>query len=160
MKTNMSLLKIRDVYEQMFSAVDISPGYGTEENVVFFSHEENVEDISVPRSDVLNNPACEEEVVADTDQEHPIFDEYPIEDDEEHKFPMGPIYDDYDSDPWESHEEEKEQQKGQFISCPEPISEKPSPGISQPALASHPPVLTRDTQCCVSKLCSREDFPL
>jgi hypothetical protein len=52
---------------------------------------------------------------------------------------------------WESHEEEpEEQQKGQFISCPEPVSEQPSPEISQPASTSHPPVLTRDIQPCVS----------
>jgi hypothetical protein len=48
--------------------------------------------------------------------------------------------------PWESHEEEKEQQKGHFGSCPEPVSEQPSPESSQPAPAFHPPVLARDIQ--------------
>jgi hypothetical protein len=62
---------------------------------------------------------------------------------------MGPVYDDYDSDPWESHKEEKEQQKGQFIACPEPVGEKPPPETSQPASTSHPPVLIRDIQPCV-----------
>jgi hypothetical protein len=98
-----------DVYEQMFSAVDISPGYGTEADVVCCSYEENAEDISVPESDVLSSPACEEEVVADTDREQPIFDEYPSEGDEEQIFFMVPVYDDYESDPWGSHEEEEEQ---------------------------------------------------
>jgi hypothetical protein len=42
-------------------------------------------------------------------------------------FPTGHVYDDYESDPWESQEEEpEEQQKGKFISCPEPVNEKPS----------------------------------
>ena len=49
---------------------------------------------------------------------------------EENIFLMGHVYDDYESDPWESQEEEpeepEEKQKGQFISCPEPISEQPS----------------------------------
>jgi hypothetical protein len=56
---------------------------------------------------------------------------------EEKSFPTGPVYDDYESDPWESHEEEEELE-GQFISCPEPVSEKPSPGASQPASTVHP----------------------
>jgi hypothetical protein len=30
---------------------------------------------------------------------------------EEQSFPTGHVYDDYESDPWESHEEEKEQQE-------------------------------------------------
>jgi hypothetical protein len=29
--------------------------------------------------------------------------------DQEKSFPMGPVYEDYDSDPWESHEEEEEE---------------------------------------------------
>jgi hypothetical protein len=48
----------------------------------------------------------------------PVEDaEYQIE---EKRFPTGPVYDDYESDPWENHEEEKERQEEQFISCPEP----------------------------------------
>ena len=57
----------------MFSTVDISPRYGTEDDVVCFSYEENMEDISIPGSDVLRSPTCEEEFVADTDQEQPIL---------------------------------------------------------------------------------------
>jgi hypothetical protein len=44
---------------------------------------------------------------------------------------MVPVYDDYDSDPWESHEEEEEEPNVQFISFPEPAYEQPSPGSSQ-----------------------------
>jgi hypothetical protein len=43
--------------------------------------------------------------------------------DQEQSFPMGPVYDNYDSDPWESHEEGEEEPKESFISCPEPISQ-------------------------------------
>jgi hypothetical protein len=75
---------------------------------------------------------------------------HPEKHDEDNIFPMGPVYDYYESDPWENLEEEpKEQQKGQFISCPEPVSEQPSLGSSQPASASHPLVLSRDIQQCV-----------
>jgi len=49
-----------DVYEKKKFAVDISPGYGTEADVVWCSYEENVEDISVPQLDVLSSPVCEE----------------------------------------------------------------------------------------------------
>jgi hypothetical protein len=63
-------------------------------------------------------------VISNTDQEQPTFDEYP--------------------------NEEEEEPEGQFISCPEPISEKPSPGTSQSASIVHPPMLTRDIQSCVS----------
>jgi hypothetical protein len=70
--------------------------------------------------------------------------------DQEKSFPMGPVYDDYDSDPWESHEKEEGEPNEQFISCPEPVSEKPSPGISQPASAIHSPAVARDIQPCVN----------
>jgi hypothetical protein len=67
---------------------------------------------------------------------------------------MGPIYDDYESDPWERKEEEleepEEQQNGQFISCPELVSEQPSLGSSHLASTSHPPMLSRDIQQFVS----------
>jgi hypothetical protein len=59
---------------------------------------------------------------------------------------MVPIYDDYESDPWESHGEEEEESKMHFTECTEPVSEKPSPEISHPTSAIHPPVLTRDIQ--------------
>jgi hypothetical protein len=63
---------------------------------------------------------------------------------------MGLVYDDYESDLWESQEEEPEkQEKEKFISCSEPVSEQSSPQIIQPALASHPPMSTRDIQPCV-----------
>jgi hypothetical protein len=64
---------------------------------------------------------------------------------------MGPVYDDYEYDPWESHEEEKEQQKGNFGSCHEPVSDQPSPERSQPTPTFHPPVLARDIQPGVNK---------
>jgi hypothetical protein len=70
---------------------------------------------------------------------------------EEKSFPMVPVYDDYESDPWESHEEEEEQLKVQFIACSEPVSEQPPPGISQPASAFHPPTLARDIQPGVNR---------
>jgi hypothetical protein len=95
--------------------------------VLACSYEGDAEDILVLETDVFGSPAYDEEVISNTDQEQTTFDEYPNEDDEEKSFPMVPVYDDYDSDPWESHEEEEEEPEGQFISCPEPISEKPSP---------------------------------
>jgi hypothetical protein len=64
-----------------------------------------------------------------------ILHPWPLEDPEqqieEKRFPTGLVYDGYESDPWEIHEEEpEEQQKGWFISCSEPIREHPSPEIS------------------------------
>jgi hypothetical protein len=40
--------------------------------------------------------------------------------------------------------EEKEQQKGKFISCPELVSEKPLSKVNQPASTSNPPKLSRE----------------
>jgi hypothetical protein len=68
--------------------------------------------------------------------------------DQEKSFPMGLVYEDYDSDPWESHEEEEGEPNEQFISCPEPVSEKPSPGISQPASTIHSPAFQRHSTMC------------
>jgi hypothetical protein len=48
-------------------------------------------------------------------------------------FPTGPVYDDYESDPWESHEEEERKQKAVYSYCPEPTSEQPLSETSQPA---------------------------
>jgi hypothetical protein len=62
---------------------------------------------------------------------------------------MGSVYDEYEYDPWEIHEEEEEPE-GQFIFCPDPVSEKPSPKASQPASNDHPPMLTKYIQPCVS----------
>jgi hypothetical protein len=47
------------------------------------SYEENVEDIPFLEADILGNPACDKEVMSDTDQEQTNFDGYPSEDDEE-----------------------------------------------------------------------------
>jgi hypothetical protein len=70
---------------------------------------------------------------------------------EDHIFPMGHVYDDYESNPWESQEEEpKEQQKGNFISYPKPFCKQPSYEISQPTLAPHPPEMAKEIQQCVS----------
>jgi hypothetical protein len=69
---------------------------------------------------------------------------------EKQSFPTGPIYDDYNSDPWESQEETleepAEQSKMQFTQCVEPVSEKPPPEISEPFSVFHPPMLIRDIQ--------------
>jgi hypothetical protein len=65
-------------------------------------------------------------------------------------FPMGPIYDDYDYDPWESHEKEEGDPNGWFISYPEHVSEQPSPGTSQPASVIHSLALAIDIQPCVN----------
>jgi hypothetical protein len=46
--------------------------------------------------------------------------------------------------------EEKAQQKGKFISCPKPISGKPSSEVIQPALVSHPPDISIEIQQCMS----------
>jgi hypothetical protein len=56
----------------------------------------------------LDIPAYDEEVISDTGQEKTTYDEYLDEDDEEHCSPMVPIYYDCESDPWESHEGERE----------------------------------------------------
>ena len=45
------------------------------------------------------------------------------EDNEEKSFSLVSIYDDYELDPWESHEGEMEELNLQFTSCPEPINE-------------------------------------
>jgi hypothetical protein len=74
------------------------------------------------------------------DQEQPTFGEYLSKDDEEQSFSMVPVYDNYGSDPWESHEGEKEELNVQLISCLEPVYEKISPGIGQPASLLYPPV--------------------
>jgi hypothetical protein len=60
---------------------------------------------------------------------------------------MVPIYDEYESDPRESQEEEKEpeeQLSTYFI--PEPVSEQLPPEISEPTSVVHSPVLIKDIQ--------------
>jgi hypothetical protein len=80
----------------------------------------------------LASPSYDEEVISDTGQEQTTCDEYPDEDDEEHCSPMVPVYYDCESDPWESHEGEREKLNAQFISCSETVNEQISPGTSQP----------------------------
>jgi hypothetical protein len=60
------------------------------------------------------------------------------------------VCDDYDSDPWESHEEEEGEPNVQLISFPNPTNEQPSPGINQPVSVILSPILARDIQPCVS----------
>jgi hypothetical protein len=73
-------------------------------------------------------------------------------------FPTGPVYDDYESDPWESHEDEpKEKQKGKFISCPEHITNNPSLETSHPASTPLPPMLINDIQTRVSSCGAYQD---
>jgi hypothetical protein len=70
---------------------------------------------------------------------------------EEQSFPTGLVYDDYESDPCESHEDEpKEKQTRHFISCPELEINNPSPDTSQLASYPLPPVLINDIQPRVS----------
>lgn len=166
----------------MFSAVDISPEYGTEiddklvkrtsedfslflpsfsglkAGVVWCSCEENAEDIFVPETDVLGSLAYEGEVVTWTDRKQPIFDEYPSKDDEEQSFSMVPVYDDCDYDPWECHEEEKEELKAQPSSCPAPANKQVSPRINQPTSAFRSPMLSRDIQQYVSSCKTNHAF--
>jgi hypothetical protein len=53
---------------------------------------------------------------------------------------MVPVYDNYESDPWESHGGEKEELNVQLISSPTLINEYISPGISKLASILYPPV--------------------
>jgi hypothetical protein len=97
-------------------------------------------------------PSYDEEVVSNTDQKQPIFDEYPNEDDEEQSFFMASlephsmvhVYDNYEFDPWEGHEGEKEEINVQVISCPTPLNDQISPGIRKPASIIYPPVHTEN----------------
>jgi hypothetical protein len=123
----------------------------------------------VPEMDIFNSYILDGIIVLEVDHRYegqPLFDEYSSDDeqqayptfdhyedtdrhDNKKRFPMVPIYDDYESDPWESQEEEEpeeQQQNGQFISCLESASEQPPPEISQPVSTVHPPVPTRDIQ--------------
>jgi hypothetical protein len=87
------------------------------EDFVFFSYEENAKDIFFLEAYIFGSPAYDEEVVSYIDQEQPIFYEYPSEDEEEKSFFMYsmesrsvvPVYDIYESNPWEIHEGEKEE---------------------------------------------------
>jgi hypothetical protein len=113
---------------------------------------------------VYDNYKSDLEVDMQDFQEHTV-DPYPLfikennceeiihleQHDEEKNFPMGHVYDDYESKPWESQEEElEEQQKGQFISCLEPVSEQPLPNINKISSSSHPPMHTSYIHPCLS----------
>jgi hypothetical protein len=70
---------------------------------------------------------------------------------------MVPIYDEYESDPGESQEEEKEpeeQLSTYFI--PEPVSKQLLPDISEPMSIVHSPVLIKDIQPHVSNSVAEE----
>jgi hypothetical protein len=73
----------------------------------------------------------------------------PLEDveknEKEQSFSMGPIYH-YEFDPWESQEEEPEEQEEWFALCPEPVSKQSLPEIRKPTSIIHPLVLNRDIQ--------------
>jgi hypothetical protein len=56
---------------------------------VCFSYGEIAEDIPILEIDVFRSPVYDEEVISNTNQEQPIFDEYPGEDDEEQRFVHG-----------------------------------------------------------------------
>jgi hypothetical protein len=58
-------------------------------------------------------PLFDEYSSDDEQQAYPTFDHYEDSDqlDNKQSFPMVPIYDDYGSDPWESHGEEEEEPK-------------------------------------------------
>jgi hypothetical protein len=53
---------------------------------------------------------------------------------------------------------QRSNQKGQFISYPEPVSEQPSSEDSQPISTSHPPVPTNDIQPCMSSCGAEQAF--
>jgi hypothetical protein len=117
-------------------------------NVVCFSYEENAGDIPILEAYFFANTAYDEEVVSNTNQKQPFFDEYPSEDDEEQSLSMASlepcsmvhVYDNYKSNPWEGHEGEKEEINVQLISCPTLVNEQISHGISQPASILYPHV--------------------
>jgi hypothetical protein len=115
---------------------------------VCFSYEENAEDIYVLETNFFIILAYDEEFVSNVDQEQPIFDEYPSEDDEEKSFfiasleprSMVLVYDNYESNPWESHGGKNEELNVQLISCPTLINVQISPRISKPASILYPPI--------------------
>jgi len=119
--------KIEPVMEIDFPCIPFSKEPRYEQHI--FDSFEDVEDIPALGEEVLDNPVCLEEVISNVEQEQPIFYEYPSEEEEgvdmhlfsspavitkphneEHNFFMGLVYDDYESDPWESQEEEPEEQ--------------------------------------------------
>jgi hypothetical protein len=164
-----------DVEDQVYASIDITLDYVYDELVkktredsslffprfselkgdfIFFSYKENVEDISVLEKYFLGSHAYDEDVISNTDQEKPIFDEYTSEDDEEQSFfmdsleprSMVPLYDNYEYDPWQGHVEEKEELNVHLISCPTLLNEKISPGINQPTSILYPPVHYENTK--------------
>jgi hypothetical protein len=60
---------------------------------------------------------------------------------------MVPIYDEYESDPGESQEEEKEpEEKLSTYFIPDPVNEQLPPEISEPTSIVHSPVFIKDIQ--------------
>jgi hypothetical protein len=112
------------------------------------SYEESAEDIFVLETYVFGSPAYDEEVISNTDQGQLIFYEYPSEDDEEKSFFMASleprsmvlVYDNYGSDPWESHGGEKKELNVQLISSLTLTNEQISPRISKPASILYTPI--------------------
>jgi hypothetical protein len=95
----------------------------------------------------------------DEQQAYPTFDHYKYTEEpvSQQNHPMVPIYDEYESDPEESQEEEKEPEEHlstYFI--PEPVSEKLPPEISEPMSVVHSPVLIKDIQPHVSNFVAEE----
>jgi hypothetical protein len=137
--------------EQMWFMVDGSPEYRVEEDVPSSSAHDDEEQ---PLFDVYYSD--------DEQQAYPTFDHYKYTEEPVSKqsFPIGPIYDDYDSDPWESKEETpeepEEQSKMQFTDCAEPVSEQPPPEISEPTSVIHPPVVIRNIRPRVNNCVAEE----
>jgi hypothetical protein len=71
---------------------------------------------------------------------------------------MVPIYDEYESDPGESQEEEEKEPVEQVISCPEPVNKQSSSKDSQPVSTSHPPMPTNEVQPCMSSCGAEQAF--
>jgi hypothetical protein len=89
----------------------------------------------------------------DEQQSYPTFDHYKYTEEpiSKQNHPMVPIYDEYESDPGEIQEEEKEpeeQLSAYFI--PKPVNEQLLPEISEPTSFVHSHVLIKDIQPHVS----------
>jgi hypothetical protein len=76
---------------------------------------------------------------------------------EEQRFPTGPVYDNYESDPGESQEdeEEPEEQPSTYFIL-ELVSKQPLPEISEPTSVIHPLVLIKDIRPWVNNCVAEE----
>jgi hypothetical protein len=106
-----------------------------------------------------DNPFLMYIIVMMSKQAYPTFDHYKDTKDPVSKqnHPMVPIYDEYESNPRESQEEEKEpeeQLSTYFIR--EPVSKQLPPEISEPTSVVHSPVLIKDIQPHVSNSVEKE----